>query len=161
MSFTRDELLRPSLTDACVAKAPYSVQTMILTAFVGGPLAAIAITAVNSVRLRRWMRDFVPLLIALAAYIGFNIVLAWTQWGVDFRASLREIAGAGAMSYLYRVIAFTLFGLSYALHRKEQRSAQFMGLDSPNGWIAGIACVVCGISLQLALAAWLFAGEKA
>ena len=161
MSFSRDELLRPSLTDTDVAKAPYSVQTVFLTAFLGGPFAALAITAVNSMRLRRLVRDLTPLGIALALFVGFNLVLAWTEWGAGFRAGVREIAGPGALSYVYRLIAFMLFGLSYALHRKEQRSAQFMGLERPNGLIAGIACVVGGIAVQVALAAVLFPGASA
>lgn len=151
MDFSRDELLRPSLGDTTIAKAPYSVQTAFLTSFFGGPLAAIAIVAINSVRLQRLLRDLAPLTIALTAYSVFMLALAGTEWGMAFRATMKEFAGERAVSYLHRVIALVLFGLGYVLHRKEQRSADLMGLDRPNGWIAGLACIVGSFVLLFAL----------
>ena len=145
MSLSRDELLRPSLADAAVAKAPYSVRATFLTAFLGGPLAAIAITAINSLRLQRWARDLVPLAAFAAAYIVFLLALAWTDWGRSFQTSLDALAGPRSLSYLHRLIALGLFGVGYAMHRKEQRSADFMGLRRPNGWVAGVACVAGSI----------------
>ena len=49
-----DDLLRPSLekTDAA-HKSIYSTTTGYLTAFIGGPFAAIAMAAINSGRLGR------------------------------------------------------------------------------------------------------------
>jgi hypothetical protein len=155
MNLSRDELLRPSLSGTAIAKAPYSVLTMFVTAFFGGPFAAIAIIAVNSLRLQRWMRDLVPLGLALVAYIAFAVVLAWSEWGMSFRASLTELAGERSVSYLHRAIALALFGIGYALHYKEQRSTDIMGLDRPNGWIAGLACLIGGIALSVALENYL------
>jgi hypothetical protein len=145
MSLSRDELLRPSLAGAAVAKAPYSVRTAFLTAFFGGPLAAIAITGINSVRLRRWARDLAPLAALVAAYVAFMLALAWTDWGLSFQTSLDAFAGPHTVSYLHRLIALALFGVGYAMHRKEQRSADFMGLRRPNGWVAGLACIAGSI----------------
>jgi hypothetical protein len=149
MSLSRDELLRPSLQDAAVPKAPYSVQTVLLTAFIGGPLAAIAITALNSARLRR-LRDVIPLSVALIAYLGLMLVLMDGEWGTDFRDSLTELAGARGMNYFQRLIALALFGLGYLLHRREQRSADVMGLNRPNGYIGGIACIAGSAFASLA-----------
>jgi hypothetical protein len=151
MSFSRDELLRPTLRGTTVVRAPYSVQAGFLTAFFGGPFAAIAMTAVNSVRLHRLTRDLLPLGLMLVAYIGFAAALTLTPWGAELRAQLTVFAGPRAVTYLHRFIGLLLFGLSYALHRKEQRSADLIGLDRPNGWIAGIACIVAGLILQGAL----------
>ena len=141
MSLSRDELLRPSLAGAAVARAPYSVRTTFLTAFFGGPLAAIAITAINSVRLQRWARDLVPLAALAAGYIALILGLAWTDWGRNVQDSLDTLAGPRTIIYLHRLIGLALFGLGYAMHRKEQRSADFMGLRRPNGWVAGLACI--------------------
>lgn len=160
MSFTRDELLRPSLDGGAVAKAPYSVRTTFLTAFFGGPLAAIAITAVNSVRLQRWMRDLAPLGAALIVYVAFMLVLVLTDWGVGFRAGLNEIAGPRGASYFDRLIGLALFGMGYMLHRREQRSSDLMDLTRPNGWIAGLACIALGLVLMVAFFALAAPGAR-
>jgi hypothetical protein len=160
MSFTRDELLRPSLEGSAVAKAPYSTRTTFLTAFFGGPLAAIAITALNSVRLQRVMRDLAPLGAALVAYVGFMLVLTFTDWGTSFLAAITEIAGPRGTAYFDRLIALALFGLGYMLHRREQRSSDLMDLTRPNGWIAGLACIALAIALMAGFAAALGSGAR-
>lgn len=150
MGLSRDELLRPSLKGVTVAKAPYSVQTMFLTSFFGGPFAAIAIIGVNSVRLQRLPQDLLPLGLALAAAVGFLGALHLAGWGADLREYLTALAGPRALSYVSRVIGLIIFGMGYALHRAEQRSADFMGLDRPNGWIGGIACILAGTAAAFA-----------
>jgi len=59
MRLSRDELLQPVLRDTTIPYAPYSVRTTLVTSLAGGPLAAIAIIAVNSLRLGRLARDLV------------------------------------------------------------------------------------------------------
>jgi hypothetical protein len=154
-SLSRDDLLRPSLASEAMAKAPYSVRTTFLTAFLGGPLAAIAIIAVNSVRLQRWPRDALPLGLVLAALVAFVLALHWTAWGANLLTYLNTVAETRALVYLYRGIGLALFGFGYLLHRKEQRGADLMGLVRPNGWIAGLACIIAGLALSFALAALL------
>lgn len=150
MSLSRDELLRPSLQGATVAKAPYSVQTMFLTSFFGGPFAALAIIGANAARLQRLPRDLLPLGLALAATAAFLGALHLAGWGTDLRNYLTELAGPSAVSYVARVVGLIIFGMGYALHRAEQRSADFMGLDRPNGWIGGIACILVGTAAAFA-----------
>ena len=77
-------------------------------------------------------------------------VLLGTESGLSIRASVDQFA-LGAASYLHRLIGLALFGLGYALHRKEQRSADTMGLDRPNGWIAGLVCIAAGTVWLIAL----------
>jgi hypothetical protein len=156
MGLSRDELLRPSLTGVSVARAPYSVQTVFMTSFFGGPFAAIAIIGVNSVRLQRLPKDLPVLGAALVAVVGFMAALYLTGWGVDLRNDLTAFAGPRAASYLFRVIGFVIFGIGYTLHRAEQRSADFMGLDRPNGWIGGLACIAGGTAVSF-LAGFLIA----
>jgi len=158
MTMSRDELLRPSLGDAVAARAPYSVRTTFLTAFFGGPLAALAIIVLNSVRLRRWLPDLPVLGVVLAGFIAFVLALYWTEWGGGLRAYLQAIAGERALTYLFRLIALGFFGLGYALHRKEQRSADLIGMARPNGWIGGIACGIGGLIVQVTFAQMSRAG---
>lgn len=152
MSLSRDELLRPSLGTSRIAKAPYSVRTTFLTAFFGGPFAAVAITAINSIRLQRVGRDALPLAAVLVAYWSFLAALMLTDWGASLLASMQAFAGKQAYSYLDRLIAMAAFGFGYMLHRKEQRSTDFMDLPRPNGWIVGIACIVASYILLLGIA---------
>lgn len=158
MTMSRDELLRPSLGDADAARAPYSVRTTFLTAFFGGPLAALAIIALNSVRLRRWLPDLPVLGVVLVGFIALVLALDRTDWGGSFRAYLYGMAGQRALTYFFRLIALGFFGMGYALHRKEQRSADLVGMARPNGWIAGIACGIGGLVVQVAFAQFSRAG---
>jgi hypothetical protein len=158
MTTSRDELLRPSLGDTDAMRAPYSVRTTFLTAFFGGPLAALAIIALNSVRLRRWLPDLPALGVVLVGFIGLVFALDRTDWGGSLRAYLYGMAGERALTYLFRVIALGFFGLGYALHRKEQRSADLVGMARPNGWIAGIACAIGALVVQVAFTQFSRAG---
>ncbi len=157
--FSRDQLLQPSLDDGAVATAPYSIRTTFLTAFFGGPLAAIAIVALNTLRLRRVWLDLAPLGLVLAAFLAFMLALQWTEWGANLGAYLNVKDDARPIVFVSRAIAIAIFGLGYALHRKEQRSADLMGLRRPNGWIAGIACIAGGILLSVTLAELVASGK--
>jgi hypothetical protein len=149
MSMSREELLRPSLSSGVIAKAPYSVRATFLTAFFGGSVAAIAITAVNSGRLRRFRRDLAVLALMLVAVLVFRMALIYTDWGRGFVVWLTELAGTRGLAYFDRLLGLALFGLGYALHRKEQRGADFVGLERPNGWLAGLACIGFSIAFTV------------
>ena len=86
MEVSQGSLLQPSLQDVGAARAPYSVKTLFITAFFGGPIAAIAIMTVNAVRLRRLIRDLAPILLALAAYVGSMTAVVATDLGRRFPA---------------------------------------------------------------------------
>lgn len=157
MTVSREELLRPTLGDTRVAQAPYSLTALFLTAFFGGPMAILLLTAANSYRLQRLARDLPAILLALAAYGAFLFVAYGTTWGATFQADVKSALGERGMSLVSRGIALLLFGLSYLLHRREQRSTDFSGLDRPNGWVGGIAAIVVGIALQIGLLTVVFA----
>jgi len=158
MRLSRDELLQPVLRDTTIPYAPYSVRTTLVTSLAGGPLAAIAIIAVNSLRLGRLARDLVPLALALGVFLGLTYVLAGTEWGAGLRANLQHSGGAHAVAIVYRALAAAFWGLGFVLHSKEQRTADFVGFDRPNGWVVGLACVAGGIMLQIALIAFVSGG---
>jgi len=106
------------------------------------------------------MRDLVPLALALGVFLGLTYVLAGTSWGAGLRASLENSGGAHAVAIVYRALAAAFWGLGFVLHRREQRTADFVGFDRPNGWVVGLACVAGGIILQIALIA-LVSGREA
>src|SRR5262245_61137626 len=99
MGLSREELLRPSLKDVAVASAPYSVQTVFLTSFLGGPFAAIAILGVNSWRLQRLKQDLLPLALMFVAAAGLLGVLHLVDWGVELRNYLTSLGGRSTVSY--------------------------------------------------------------
>jgi len=159
MSFSRDELLRPSLKGQTSGRTPYSVQTMFLTSFFGGPFAAIAIIGTNSVRLKR-SQDVVPLGFVFVTTVGFLAALHLTAWGADLRGYVTSLVGPKALPYLSRVIGLVIFGIGYALHRSEQRNADFMELDRPNGWIGGIVCILAGIAVAFVFGLLITAAQR-
>jgi hypothetical protein len=134
MKLPRDELLHPSLQDATIPKAPYSVYTVFVTSAFGGPLAAIAITALNSYRLRL-IRDVAPLSLALITYLAFLAALTDPGWGLTSWISYRNF---------HVLFPAAVLAYGYLSHRLQQRSADVLGLKRPNGWIAGLPCALGG-----------------
>lgn len=155
MNASREGLLQPTLgEDARPAAAPYSVQATFFTAFLGGPFAAIAITAVNSWRLRRVGRDW-P---ALAACLVAAVFLGWAIHGsapavAPLRDWLNDVMGERSARHAYRLLAFFFVGVGYLLHRKAQRNADVFGLSRPNAWLASVLCILGGLALLAGLIA--------
>jgi hypothetical protein len=161
MSESREGLLQPTLgRNVEPVAAPYSVQATFLTAFFGGPFAAIALTALNSSRLQRLGRD-VP---ALAACLLGVLLIGWTLQGpeVTAAASIRDwlAANLGERNhrYVYRFAALLIAGAGYLLHQREQRNTDLLGLARPNGWIAGALCTVAGAAILAGYIAFLLRG---
>ena len=146
------DLLRPSLSDTGqVAAAPYTLQTSFFSAFFGGPFASAAMLLLNARRLGRLPRDLVW---ALAIAIGFAAWLFFvhaTPAGHDLQLRMTEWVGGRSLALAERLMALVAFGISAALHRREQRSADLFGLKRPNGWIAGIALIVFGFAATVGL----------
>src|SRR5690349_3436290 len=150
MSAPREDLLRPTLSDDVRTAAPYSVQTTFLTGFFGGPFAALAILATNSVRLRRVSSD--------AAVLGaILVVLALGGWllfhsnaGADLRGMFNDQFGDRAARFSGQAAGLAVVGIGYLLHRKEQVNADLMGVTRPNGWIGGLLCMIVGVTLSVA-----------
>lgn len=145
MSTSQHDLLKPTLDRSDPASiAPYSVQAMFLVGFFGGPLAALAITGLNSYRLRRFPRDL-PWLAALAVVV---IALSWfffiSSAGLPAREWIDEAMGARGPRLLSRFFALVLVGVGFLMHRREQRNADLLGIKRPNGWIGGTICLIAG-----------------
>jgi hypothetical protein len=153
MSTHRDDLLQPTLTRETQALAPYSVQTTFLTGFFGGPFAALAILATNSVRLRRVSRDAAVLGTILVGVVAGGWLLFHSAAGADVRSWFVEQFGATAARFSRQGIGLVIVGIGYLLHRKEQVGADLAGLTRPNGWVAGLLCAILGAMLFIAFVA--------
>lgn len=120
-------LLQPSLSGAAlVARAPYSKQMLFLSAFFGGPLAALLGFGLNVQRLQLWRRD--GWLLALTCLIG----LALWPWA------------AGWSTVGTRLLALCLLGVGVWRHQREHAGADLMAMKRPNGWGPGIALILVG-----------------
>jgi hypothetical protein len=153
MSAPREDLLQPTLTRESQTLAPYSVQTTFLTGFFGGPFAALAILATNSVRLRRVSRDAAVLGTILLAVVLGGWWLFHSAAGADVRSWFVEQFGTTAARFSRQGVGLVIVGIGYVLHRKEQVGADLAALARPNGWVAGLACGIFGAMLFVAYVA--------
>ena len=128
MEWTREQLLQPSLGGSR-GRAPYSGTMIFLSAFFGGPLAALASFALNVLRLERAGRDALPLVLAALSTVLVLALLQGTAW--QGTLVLRMISLALALLGLWR-------------HRLEQRAADLMGSERPNGLWIGLGLIVFG-----------------
>lgn len=149
MSAYREELLRPTLSEHTQTSAPYSIQATFFSGFFGGPFGALVIIGWSAARLRRLSRDL-PILGGLLALI---LLAGWalhaTELGTDLQAALAEKFGSGSLRFAYRLSGLLVVGAGYLLHRREQRNADLVGMERPNGWIGGIACIVIGSAAMI------------
>ena len=118
-------------------------------------MAALGMAALNAHRAGRLPRDLAWLLPALLAWLLFEAWWAATPSGRQFNEGLQAVLGASGPRYLERGLGLLGFALACALHRSEQRAADMMGLERPNGWVAGVALVVVGYVVTWLLKGWL------
>ncbi len=141
----REDLLRPSLSNAPPAVGLYSITWSVLPGFFLGPFPVILYSALNSYRLRRWVD--VPLyLLAIAGVIGVMIATTTTplpeavQW-------FAEATGVRQPMYtMLRVYAVLLWSGFYLLHRQQHRSSSML-TDLPSAWLACLVCTVLGLGM--------------
>lgn len=141
-----EALLQPSLGGAAgrLHQAPYSTQAQVMSAFFGGPLAALALWAINSQRLGRLQRDAVWLLLA---------ALLWGAALWLFFGPAHLGAQIGAPRVWIRGLALAIFACGALLHRREQAACDLMGQTRPNGTVLAIVLILAGNGLQ-SLAEW-------
>jgi hypothetical protein len=155
-SLPRHDLLQPSLGgSARLAAAPYSLGTGMWSAFFGGPLAATALIGINAWRVGRLRRDAVWVVLLAMAYVAWTFFLHATPAGAEARSTLVSWLGSRGPAYCDRFIALMSFAGGMLLHRSEQRSADLFGLKRPNGWIMGVALIVCGVVAGDLLIFWV------
>lgn len=138
------ELLRPSLSHNAPRLAPYSQQTGFLTAFLGGPPAALLIAGVNAQRMGRLAKDL-PWLLALGiVYVAAEYTLFQTELGHDAANWIRTVAN---WRVYHQLLSLLFFGVASLAHRREQRAATLMGADRPKGLWMGVLLIALGYVL--------------
>ena len=149
-----EALLQPSLGGAAgrPRKAPYSTQAQVMSAFFGGPLAALAVWAINSQRLGRLSRDAVWLLLAALLWVAALLYFfghCEAAWCLDLSANI------GSPRIWMRGLALAVFAGGAWLHRREQAACDLTGQTRPNGTVLAIVLILAGNGLQM-LAEWGF-----
>ncbi len=147
-----DSLLTPSLSSTQANKQISSPGFSFFVAFLGGPCAIIAFSAINSYKLRRPF-DAAAYLIAVTAFFGLLFLIkhplmaTTTVW-------LQQQLGPRHAFYLMRCYALLLWGLFYLMHLKTHRCAALFN-DTPRiPWLSALACTGFGY-IALILAGWL------
>lgn len=148
MPMNRSELLRPSLTRATPARAPYSQQVHFLASFFGGPFAALALAAINGERLGRWRRDAPWVLLGLLVYLALEVALLQAEAGRALLQQLDGWVGQGAHGLVVRVYALGCFVVFMLRHRREQAACDLVGLPRPAGLGPGIGLILGGFVLS-------------
>ncbi len=143
------ELLRPTLSHHNAPRlAPYSQQTGFLTAFFGGPPAALVMAGVNAQRMGRLAKDL-PWLLALGmVFIVAEYALLQTDAGRDVAHWIRSVAN---WRVYHQLVGLLFFGAASLAHRREQRAASLMGADRPKGLWMGVLLIALGFALSKAL----------
>jgi hypothetical protein len=145
----RDDLLQPSLSDDSLAKAPPTIQTMFLTSFFGGPVAAVLIAAVASYRLKRFARDLPVLLIFLTLSLSAIVWVNVSPDALAIRTWITTNVGSSGFTILYRLVGLACLAAVYLMHAKAHRNSQLLGLKPPNGWLVGLPCSIVGFLVML------------
>lgn len=146
-------LLNPTLSSETFYQPIYSQRALFFVAFFGGPLALLLLNALNSIKLNRLRRDFLPYLIALFLYVALLTVIIWSapegvsawKWIVAHR---RENF---LFKYAPRIFALILWGGFALLHRPFHKAAQLLGDNPPSPWRAALGCFAVAIVIDLAL----------
>lgn len=144
-----EDLLRPTLADTEAPVALYSLQAFYLTGFFGGPFAAVAFWGLNAQRLGRLRRELPWLL--LFTLLTFAVLVALELW--------LPSAGGRPISFTERVLvrlyALGIVGTAWFRWRARYRAMQVTGLQSPNGTLPAIACILLGVVLYILAAEWI------
>lgn len=146
MPDTTSELLRPSLTHVAPRLAPFSLRAQFLTAFLGGPVAAWAITAFNAHRLSRLPRNLPLLIVGGAAWVAY--LFTWLTPTARAAAPwLEPLLASPGLSL--RALALAIFGAAAWLQRREQAACDLMGTKRPNGTLLATLLILAGNALSL------------
>lgn len=143
------DLLRPSLSRNDAPRlAPYSQQAGFLTAFFGGPPAALFMAGVNAQRMGRLQKDL-PWLIAMGVlFVVMELALLQTDAG---RAAATWMQSEVGWRTYHKLLGLVFFGVASLAHVREQRAATLMGADRPSGWWMGVFLSAIGFILTSVL----------
>lgn len=153
---SKDELLRPTLSEYRQAPALYNSTGFALSAFFGGPAGAVLFGLFNSRKLSRLPADL-PVFVALGT-AAFLVVYLFDGSGV--LASLGDTLGTNpgrTLQLVLRALALACFGAIYFLQRKYYRAGQVSGVKPLSAWVPGIVALVLGTGANIAFVSWILA----
>lgn len=142
-------LLQPVLSGTQSEIAIISSRALFLTAFFGGPVAIILLSAFNSQQMQRLKNDLLfygAAVVVLAGAISLILEIpegaqGW-QWLGEYRRN------NPVFRYGPRVLALAFWAASYALHRRFHKSMDLMDIEPLNPWMPAIVCILVGGALQ-------------
>ena len=152
-----EDLLKPELTENGSGRSLYSARAMFFTAFLGGPIALVLLSALNSRLLNRLKSDLILYLLAgflFFAFLYYVIVVPENVQGFKWLGEFRR--ENPVFKFGPRVIALIFWSISYAMHREFHKAMATMGLKPMKPWVPGIICVFVGGIIQLGFVFTIF-----
>jgi hypothetical protein len=143
----RSDLLRPSLTRGHEADRgyPYSVQALVLTAFIGGSLALVGLLGYSAQRRGRFLRDLPWLAVFGALWPVVIVILAREVTSPPGPLGLSVLDAKFLISYGGRFLALAFVGVYYLCNRHLYRALESLGRASPEATIPAVICSLVGI----------------
>ena len=151
---SREDLLRPTLSEYRKPPALYHSTGFFLSAFFGGPVGAGLYASANSFRLARLSRDL-PVIVAITAG-AFLVLLELDR--MRWLARLDSLIGgseARNLEIYVRAMGIACFGALYLMHRAVFRAARVSGVKPLPGWVPGIVAVLAGYLANVAFVSWI------
>jgi hypothetical protein len=147
MAMEPNALLQPSLQVQRPKSLPFSLQAQFLTAFFGGPVAALGMGLLNASRLDRLRRDAAWLGALLVLYVALAYGFVLSAAGEAVHAAAVDALGLRAPHYLDTAYALACFSIAAAAHRRGHQAAQLFGLAAPSPWKTGLILVAVGYAI--------------
>lgn len=146
------DLLTPELSESGRVRPFYSSVALFMTAFFGGPVAVMLLSALNSKKMMRLKKDALyyivfPIIIFTFYYFAITVPegVHGLSWLEEYRHS-HPIYKHGP-----KALALIFWTVSYALHKKQHKIMQLFDIKPKNPWIAAIACSLLGAFVSLCM----------
>jgi len=143
-------LLSPSIA-ASAARPTYSSNATFLTAFFGGPLAAVFMQGLNARFLGRWQRERLWLGLALLVAVAGIVLVSLPAIRPGLLPFMPEwFAQKSSARMASRAVALAIWGALYLRMRPAYRAAELHAHSRP-AWKDGILIVLASMGLQLVI----------
>jgi hypothetical protein len=143
-------LLSPSVA-ASAARPYYSSNATFLTAFFGGPLAAVFMQGLNARFLGRWQRERLWLGLAMLVAIVGIVLVSLPAIRPEVLPFMPEWLGQKSSARMAsRALAVALWGALFLRMRPTYRAAELHTHSRP-AWKDGILIVLASMGLQLVI----------
>ena len=148
-----ENLLQPTLTSKEQKVPIFSVRACFFTAFLGGPMAVVLLSALNSNRLKRIKKDLIFYLMGISIYLVYMIVILNVPEGTDVS---EWVAAQRRENIFYRYgsrgLGLLFWAAYYYLHKQYYKTMSLFDIEPPNPWVSAIICILAGGLLQVLVA---------